>query len=167
MKRSRADRYRRDHATAMARMRELTDRPLGPRRRRVGLATAYLGGVVVLAAAPFLPDRSWASFAQLVMVVGLTVLGVALRRATRLVTEAPDEVLDELLVRLRDGFFRQAYQALGAAATVIGALLLTVADAHGVSAAVAAAAGWFLAALAVGLPLAIAAFRLPEPDDEP
>lgn len=167
MKQSRAERYRRDHAIAMARLRELTDRPLGPRRHRVGLATAYLCGVVVLAGVSFLPDRSWASSAQLVMIIVLTVLWVALRRATRLVTEAPDEVLDELLVRLRDGFFRQAYQALGAAATLIGALFLTVGDAYGISAAVATATGWFLAALASGLPLVVAAFRLPELDDEP
>jgi hypothetical protein len=167
MKQSRADRYRRDHAIAMARLREITNRPPGPRRVRIRLAAAYLGTVAALAAVSFLPGGLWASLAQLAVLVVLVTLWVALRRATRLVTEAPDEVLDELLVRLRDGYFRESYQALGAAATLIGVLLLTVGDAYGITAEAGAAAGWALVALALGLPLVVAAFRLPDVDDEP
>jgi hypothetical protein len=166
MKQSRAERRRRDHAAAMVRLRAFTDRPLGPRRQRVRLASAYLGGVVVLAGVSFLPDL-WAALARLVTLVVLVVLWVALRRATRLVTEAPDEALDELLVRMRDGFFRQAYQALGAAATLVGALLTFGGAGYGVSGAAATAAGWGLLSLALGLPLVVAAFRLPDVDDEP
>ena len=166
MKQARADRHRRDHAIAMARLRELTERPLGPRRRRVQLAVAYVVAVVTMAAVmAFVPRPLPALLVQVVLLAAVMTLWFALRRSTRLVTEAPDEVLDELLVRLRDGFFRDAYRILGTATTLIGAALLVVGTSYGVSVAAAGATGWTLIALAPGLPLVVAAFQLPDTDD--
>lgn len=164
---SRAQRHRREHATAMARLRVLTDRPLPPRRIRVRLAVAYLALVGTVATVPLVVTAPvWGPAVQLVALTAIGGVWVALRRATRLVTEAPDEALDELLVRLRDRYFREAYQALAAAVALAAAAMITVGDRDWFGPGIIGALGLALVALATGLPLVVAAFRLPDIDDE-
>ena len=55
----------------------------------------------------------------LVMVVGIFAAWFLLRRAVRLVADAPDEALDERLVAIRNRIYLSAYRAL---ATVLGFL---------------------------------------------
>ncbi|HXV92360.1 MAG TPA: hypothetical protein VD813_03605 [Pseudonocardia sp.] len=166
MNSSRAERRRRQHAESMARLRELTARPLPPRRARIRLATAYLTAAGVMAALQTW-DQIWSSIAQLAVIAALAGLWVALRRATRLVTEAPDDALDELLVRLRNECFREAYGVLGTAAMLLAVVLIITASGDGLPPATGAAIGYALAALALGLPLVVAAVRLPDVGDEP
>ena len=55
----------------------------------------------------------------LVMVAGIFAVWFLLRRAVRLVADAPDEALDERLVAIRNRIYLSAYRAL---ATVLGFL---------------------------------------------
>jgi hypothetical protein len=163
---SRAERRRRTHTASMQRLRELTARPLPPRRTRIRLGVGYLAAAAALAALQ-MPDSIGASLGQLAALLALAALWIALRRATRLVTEAPDDALDELLVRLRNECFREAYTLLGAAAMLVAVVLILVAPGGGLPPAAGAAVGYALAALALGLPLVVAATRLPDVGDEP
>jgi hypothetical protein len=55
----------------------------------------------------------------LVMIAGVFAVWFLLRRAVRLVADAPDEALDERLVAIRNRIYLSAYRAL---ATVLGFL---------------------------------------------
>ena len=97
-------------------------------------------------------------FAALAVMVWLWFL---LRRATRLVVDAPDQAVDELLVRLRDRVFVLAYQLLAVVAIVLAAVLFT-ASGGGVSEPVAIALAWAAFGSALGLPIVVAAVALPD-----
>lgn len=163
---TRTQRHQREHAESRAKLRSLAGRPLPPRRTRIALATAYLMATAAAVTLPSMMGEPWASLTQIALLVALAGLWLALRRATHLVTEAPDDVLDELLVRLRDGYFREAYQLLGVAAMLAAVVLQIGSDLGGLPSQLATAVGWALFSLVLGLPLAVAAYRLPNIDDE-
>lgn len=161
-------RRRRQHAESLDQLRTLTGRPLPPRRTRVRLAAAYLATAAVLAGLALVPGQSiLVSLATLAALLALAALWVALRRATRLVTEAPDEALDELLIRLRDRCFREAYQAYGAVGVLTGVALTIIPDVATLTSGVLEAVGRALLVLGLGIPLVVAAIRLPDVGDEP
>ena len=148
------------------RIRVRTLRPLATHRTRTVLAHAYLAAVA-LACASALVLRGLATVSiQLVAVVAAAGLWVALRRATRLVADAPEWALDELMVRLRNRAFVTAYQLLAAVA-VLASCVLFLSGPSGVGEPVATALGWAVFGAAWGLPLVTTAVSLPDADPEP
>ncbi|MFZ0159944.1 MAG: hypothetical protein WAL50_13010 [Kineosporiaceae bacterium] len=145
------------------RLRRQTRGPLWPRGRRTALGIGYLAAVGVTALGGLVPGGAGTAVtaAGLLAVVVLLML---LRKATRLVADAPDAALDEMLVRLRGECFVVAYQFLGATCVLIGAVLLVVGGAYGLSAAGAEVCGLLLVGLALGLPVVIVALTLPDVD---
>lgn len=126
MKQARADRHRREHAEYLARMRRATARPLASRRVGVRLAVGFLTALVGIVVTQLVVDGPWRSAAVLGGIAGAATLWVMSRRATSLVTETPDEVLDELHIRLRNVYYRDAYRVFGAlVAVMLVALLFT------------------------------------------
>jgi hypothetical protein len=98
---------------------------------------------------------------QLVAFVAMAVLWFVLRRATRLVVDAPATDLEDRLVRLRDRLFVLAYQLL-AVVTLGVAVVLFLASRGGLSEPVATALAWAGFGSALGLPLVVAAVALPD-----
>ena len=164
MKPERAARLRREHEESVERLRRTTTRPMAPRRTRTALAVAYPVVLTTTAAVPLLSGGTWAAGAQLIGVLLVGVLWVALRQATRLLTEAPEEALDELLVRLRTRCYQQAYQVLAALVAAAGALALLLSGGGGIPPGWATAVGLALFGAAMGLPLVVGAVTLPDAD---
>jgi hypothetical protein len=137
--------------------------PMWPRSRRRVLALGYLVAVGLAAFGGLLSGSG-----RLVSPIGVLAAVVAfvlLRKATRLVAEAPDTALDELLVRLRGECFVMSYQYLAASSALIGAVLL-IGGTHGLSAAKASTCGLLLLGLALGLPVVLTALTLPDVEPE-
>lgn len=167
MKPERARRLRREHEESVERLHRTTTRPLATRRTRTALAVAYLVVLTATSALPLLSGGSWAAGLQLVGMLLVGALWVALRQATRLLTEAPEEALDELLVRLRTRCYQQAYQVLGALVTATGTVaLLLGGNEGGVPPGWANAAGLALIGAAIGLPLVVGAVTLPDAGED-
>ncbi|MBC8093400.1 MAG: hypothetical protein H7Y15_15965 [Pseudonocardia sp.] len=148
-------------------LRETTNRPLPPLRVRRRLAVGYLLVVAMMAGSALLGGTAepWAALAQALGIVVLLGLFIALRRATRLLVDAPTEALDEMLTRIRDQAFIPAYQTL-AALVILAAAALILSSAHGLSGPAALAMGWAGFGIALGLPVIIAAWTLPDIDPE-
>ncbi len=135
--------------------------PAAPRGRRTVLAYAYLA-VVAVAAGAALGLRGTATAAvQLAAFAAMAALWVALRRATRLLVDAPESELGERMVRLRDRVFVLAYQVLAVVSLGV-AVVLFLASPDGVSEPVATALAWAGFGSALGLPLVLAAVSLPD-----
>jgi hypothetical protein len=162
VKPERAERYRREHEESMARLRRITGRPLADRRTRTRLAVAFLVAVAVAAVPPLASASVWADLVRLGGMLAAAGLWVALRRATRLITEAPDEALDELLVRLRSRCYHQAYRVLGAV-VLLAAFPLLIGQ---VTEVLGQAIGISLLGLVMGLPVVVAAVTLPDVDED-
>jgi hypothetical protein len=139
--------------------------PLAPRKRRVMLAYLYVAGVAVASASPLLLPGTAASVVQLVAFAAMAGLWFALRRATRLVADAPEEALDELLVRLRNRAFLLAYQLLAVVALLI-AVVLFIGGRSGVGEPLATSLAWAAFGSALGLPLVVTAVGFPDVDPE-
>jgi len=131
------------------------------RSRRTLFAYGYVAAVAVAAGAA-LGLRGLASASvQLVAFVAMAVLWFVLRRATRLVVDAPATDLEDRLVRLRDRLFVLAYQLL-AVVTLGVAVVLFLASRGGLPEPVATALAWAGFGSALGLPLVVAAVALPD-----
>ena len=141
------------------RLQRQTRGPMWPRGRRRALALGYLVAVGMAAFGGLLPGSGKA--VSPIGVLAAMALFVMLRKGTRLVAEAPDAALDDLLVRLRGECFVMGYQYLAASSALIGAILL-IGGAHGLSAAKASACGLVLLGLAIGLPVVLTALTLPD-----
>ncbi|HEX2805722.1 MAG TPA: hypothetical protein VHN80_06095 [Kineosporiaceae bacterium] len=135
--------------------------PLWPRSRRRVLALGYLVAVGLAAFGGLLNGAG--RVVSPIGVLAAAVLFVLLRKATRLVAEAPDVALDDLLVRLRGECFVMGYQYLAASSALIGAVLL-IGGTHGLSAGAAGTCGLLLLGLALGLPVVLTALTLPDVD---
>jgi len=134
---------------------------LAPRRRRLVVAYGYVLGVALAAGAALGLRGTATAVAQLVGFVVMVVCWFALRRATRLIVDAPAAELADRLVRLRDGVFVLAYQLLAVVGVLVaGTLFLT--SGSGVSEPVATALAWAVFGSALGLPLVVAAVSLPD-----
>ena len=132
-----------------------------PRSRRLALAYGYVGAVA-LAAGAALGLRDTASAAvQLGAVVVMAATWVALRRATRMVADGPDEALDDVLVRLRHRIFVLAYQMLAVVALGVAVCLLLFSG-GGIGEELATGLAWAVLGSALGLPLVVSAVALPE-----
>ncbi len=165
MKQARADRYRREHAEYMARMRKATARPHAPRRTRIRLAVGLLVAIVGVGAVQLLVDGLWGLAALLGAMAATVALWLTLRRATSLVTEAPDDVLDELHIRLRNVYFRDAYRILVIlVAVVLFALLLLSSTVPVLAEDIGGVLVFPVLVTASALPTIVAAFRMPDVD---
>jgi len=135
--------------------------PVAPRRRRLVLAYGYVLGVAVAAGAALGLRGTVTGVVQLAGFVVMIVTWFALRRATRLVVDAPAAHLADRLVRLRDRLFVLAYQLLAVVAVLVSAVLF-VASSGGISEPLASALAWAAFGSALGLPLVVAAVSLPD-----
>ncbi|HYY09465.1 MAG TPA: hypothetical protein VE781_00930, partial [Kineosporiaceae bacterium] len=86
--------------------------PVVTRGRRTALAYGYVGAVAVAAGAALGLRGGASAGVQLAAFVVLAALWVVLRRATRLLVDAPGSELGERLTQLRDRLFVLAYQVL-------------------------------------------------------
>ncbi|MGZ4627050.1 MAG: hypothetical protein ACXV3S_12320 [Kineosporiaceae bacterium] len=134
---------------------------IAPRGRRLALAYAYTLGVALAAGAALGLDGPATAIAQLAGFVVIVVSWFGLRRATRLLVDAPAADLAVRLVRLRDRLFVLAYQLL-AVVGVLAAAVLFLASPGGVPEHVATAVAWAVLGSALGLPLVVAAVSLPD-----
>ena len=131
------------------------------RGRRTALAYGYVAAVAVAAGAALGLAGTASAFVQLVALAAMSALWFALRRATRLVVDAPGSELGERMVRLRDRVFVLAYQML-AVVTLGVAVVLFLASRGGLSEQLATALAWAAFGSALGLPLVVAAVALPD-----
>jgi hypothetical protein len=140
--------------------------PVAPRRRRLVLAYGYVLGVAVAAGAALGLRGTATGVVQLAGFVVMIVTWFALRRATRLVVDAPAAHLADRLVRLRDRLFVLAYQLLAVVAVLVSAVLFVVSS-GGISEPLASALAWAAFGSALGLPLVVAAVSLPDDATSP
>jgi hypothetical protein len=135
--------------------------PLAPRQRRVALAYGYVLGVAVAAGAALGLRGATSAVVQLAGFVVMAGTWFGLRRATRLVIDAPAADLADRLVRLRDRQFVLAYQLLAVVAVLVSAVLF-VTSSGGIPESVGTALAWAAFGSALGLPLVVAAVSLPD-----
>jgi len=131
------------------------------RGRRILLAYGYLAAVAVAAGAALGLSGTASAVVQLVAFVAMAALWFVLRRATRLLVDAPGSELGERLERLRDRMFVLAYQMLAVVALGV-AVVLFLASRGGLAEPVATALAWAAFGSALGLPLVVAAVCLPD-----
>jgi hypothetical protein len=150
------------------RVRAHTRGPLAPRPRRLLLAYGYVAAVAVCAGAALGLRGVASAVVQLVGFVAVIGLLLALRRATRLVVDAPEEALDGHLVQIRGRLYLFAYQLLAAVVMAVSVCLFAFSG-SGVSEPLAGALAWTAFGAALGLPVVIAAVALPDaaPPDAP
>lgn len=81
---------------------------------RRALVMVYGGLVVLLPMVEVLTDeRKVRSYVEFMALVGLVLLYFVLRRSVRHIADAPDELLDERLISLRNAAYLIAYRWLG------------------------------------------------------
>jgi hypothetical protein len=135
--------------------------PIVSRPRRVALAYGYVLGVAVAAGSAVGLRGTVTGVLQLAGFVLMAATWFALRRATRLVVDAPAADLADRLARLRDRVFVLAYQLLAVVAVLVSAVLFLLSS-GGISEPVATALAWAAFGSALGLPLVVAAVSLPD-----
>lgn len=144
-------------------------RDQGPRRVLVLVAAAVMVALVLTA---FITQNKFKSYAVAVLlVVGLTLF-FQLRKAVRLVSDAPDELLDERQIALRNAAHTVAYRTLVTLSVVYGVIVFAVTPnglfhthlAEGFWTGIV----WSYLLCASSLPAMVLAWHLPsEPPDEP
>jgi archaellum biogenesis protein FlaJ (TadC family) len=131
----------------------------------VALVIAALALTIFIAQVKF---RTYAEFA--LMVTGL-VLYFQLRKAVRLVVDAPNELLDERQIALRDSAYTVAYRTLVALSVAYGVIVSAVTP-HGVlhphvGEGFWTGLAWSYLLCASSLPAMVLAWRMPsEPVDD-
>ena len=161
----------------------------GPRRALVALCVAVL---VTLFASPFLQlgeltspamtvatspsERKVFSYLEAALLVAAVIVWLQLRKSVRIVSEAPDELLDERQIALRNAAYVVAYRWMSTLAVLFVLLVMALAEGGVMPQAIremVRMASWsgmhmsFLMSL-VALPSMVLAWQLPsEPQDEP
>ena len=166
MNRQESSRAQERREEAVARIQRQTRGPLASRRARSALAYGYIAAVALACSGALVARGLVSATLQLAAFVAMVALWFAMRRATRLVADAPEPALDELMVRLRNRAFVTAYQFLGVVCLAV-AVVLFLSGPSGVSESLATALGWALFGAAFGLPLATTAIGIPDVDPEP
>jgi hypothetical protein len=107
--------------------KQLSDTKWDGLRTRGALRFLVLGSnLTVLLGTTFLVfvgDNEWAALIML-YVLFLMIFWALLRRAVRLITEAPDDALDERMIQERNSVYYRAYQYLFGVSSVLVAALL-------------------------------------------
>jgi uncharacterized Tic20 family protein len=161
----------------------------GPRRALVALCVAVL---VTLFASPFLQlgeltspamtvatspsERKVFSYLEAALLVAAVIVWLQLRKSVRIVSEAPDELLDERQIALRNAAYVVAYRLMSTLAVLFVLLVMALAEGGVMPESIremVRMASWsgmhmsFLMSL-VALPSMVLAWQLPsEPQDEP
>jgi hypothetical protein len=146
-------------------VRSLTDqRPTRLRQQGVRRAlVAVYGGLVVLLSAMqvWIPGRKAQSYLEIFALAGVLLLYFVLRKSVRHIGDAPDELLDERLISLRNAAYVLAYRWLAWAVLpfMVVLYLLRGQEAHGpliISGVVVP-----MMMLAAALPSMVLAWQLP------
>lgn len=155
--------------------RALSDRRSSPLRRQGPRRLLVLSAALVmtaLALTVLINDTKFRTYSEVILMVLGLILYAFLRQSVRLISEAPDELLDERQIALRDANYSLAYRSLVPLIYAYGALLALV-----------TAGGWlhdyingrFWMGIALSyilcgpsLPAMLLAWNMPsEPEDEP
>lgn len=143
-------------------------RQQGPRRALV-LGTA--GVIAALALTVFITQVKFKTYSEILLLVLGLVLFFQLRKAVRLISDAPNELLDERQIALRDAAYTVAYRTLITLTVAFGALLYAVTPGGALHALVAekfwTGIVWSYLLTGASLPAMVLAWRMPsEPDEE-
>lgn len=142
-------------------------RQQGPRRALVIAMAAVLAAMALIG---FLTDTKLTSYLEFGLLAAALLLYTLLRKAVRLISDAPDELLDERQIAVRDAAHTVAYRVLALVGSVALVLHLVLRQPHGTPAAVAGADGTMLLIAfvmsAAFLPALVLAWNLPseQPD---
>jgi len=104
-------------------MRPSRFRRQAPRRQLVVVAGLV---IVALAFALFIPDRKISSYAEMILLATSLLLYFSLRKSVRHVSDAPDEMLDERQVAIRNAGYTIAYRLLATLSVPYVALLMVI-----------------------------------------
>lgn len=142
-------------------------RQQGPRRTLVIAMAVVLAAMALIG---FVTESKLTSYLEFGLIAVAVVLYTLLRKAVRLISDAPDELLDERQIAVRDAAHTVAYRALALVGSVVLVLHLVLRHPHGTPAAVASADGTMLLIAfvmsAAFLPAMVLAWNLPseQPD---
>jgi hypothetical protein len=144
-------------------------REQGPRRLLV-LTSALV--MVALVFTIFITQNKLRTYSEAVLMVLGVVLYFQLRKAVRLVSEAPDELLDERQIALRNAAHTVAYRTLLTLSVVYAVIVVAVTPGGVLHAQVVGGfwtgLAWSYLLCGASLPAMVLAWQLPsEPPDEP
>lgn len=94
-----------------------------PRRQLVVVASLV---IVALALALFIPDRKVGSYAQMILLATSLLLYFSMRKSVRHVSDAPDEMLDERQIAIRNAGYTIAYRLLATLSVPYLVLLMLI-----------------------------------------
>lgn len=137
-------------------------RQQGPRR---ALVVVTVFSLALLALSIFIPDRKVLTFAEGVLFILILVLYFKLRTAVRHVSDAPNELLDERQIKVRDACYTMAYRIFAIVAVFYVGLFVAISE-QGILAsylAISKASGLFYSFLmcAASLPAMVLAWTMP------
>lgn len=140
-----------------------------PRRMLVLSAALVMAALVVTI---FIGDPSIRKYWQVILMALGLVLFFQLRKAVRLVSDAPDELLDERQIALRNAAHTVAYRMLGSLSVVYGCIVVAVTPGGLLHAQVAegfwSGIAWSYLMCGFSLPAMVLAWQMPsELRDDP
>lgn len=137
-------------------------RQQGPRRTLVIAMAVVLAAMALVS---FVTESKLTSYLEFGLIAAALVLYTLLRKAVRLISDAPDELLDERQIAVRDAAHTVAYRVLALVGSVVLVLHLVLRHPHGTPADVASADGTMLLIAfvmsAAFLPALVLAWNLP------
>ena len=137
-------------------------RQQGPRRTLVIAMAVVLAAMALIG---FVTESKLTSYLEFGLIAVAVVLYTLLRKAVRLISDAPDELLDERQIAVRDAAHTVAYRVLALVGSVVLVLHLVLRHPHDTPAAVASADGTMLLIAfvmsAAFLPAMVLAWNLP------
>lgn len=137
-------------------------RQQGSRRMLVVAMAVVLAGMALMA---FVTETKLTSYLGFGLIAAALVLYTLLRKAVRKISDAPDELLDERQIAVRDAAHTVAYRILALVGSAALVLHLVLRRPHGTAAAVAGADGTLLLIAfvmsAAFLPALVLAWNLP------
>jgi hypothetical protein len=139
----------------------------GPRRTLVIAMAIVLAAMALIA---FVTETKLTTYLEFGLIAAALVLYTLLRKAVRKISDAPDELLDERQIAVRDAAHTVAYRVLALVGSVTLVLHLVLRHPHDVIAAAAPADGTMLligfVMSAAFLPALVLAWNLPSEQPE-
>jgi hypothetical protein len=156
-------------------VRALSDRRSSPLRRQGPRRLLVLSAALVMTSLAFtvlINDTKFRTYSEVILMVLGLILYAFLRQSVRLISEAPNELLDERQIALRDANYNLAYHILVLLICLYGALLYLI-SAGGwlydyVGGRFWTGIVWSYILCGASLPAMLLAWNMPsEPEDEP
>ena len=155
-------------------MRAMADRRPSPLRRQGPRRLLVLSAAVVMAALAltiFIGDTKIRTYSEVILMVLGLCLFAFLRQAVRLVSDAPDELLDERQIALRDANYKASYGHIVWVTFAYGALLALFTPGGWLHDPLGdrfwTGIAWSYMMCCASLPAMVLAWRMPsEPEDE-